>query len=639
MAAAFALAAPAGAHAAPFGELPSFAARDGVSCLSATGEPGGIAHGLGLDLGFPGRTELLRADATGLHPGAPLPAAPYGSCSALDLRPDGVGIEAHFFAEAPGESGVRAVLREGGRWGEPVKVHGDLGTDSLDAAISDSGAAVVAAAGGTASGFEVTATRRAPGAAFGANETLMRAPDTAGSVSLQAGVTAAGETVLAWSFRPRLKAPRQLWATYAAPGEPFHAPVRVGAPRGPFALAVGDGGDAVLAFTADKRMHVAERVAGAAFGTARDVGVADDPLVVFPAAAVRPDGAAVVGWVDFLDGAVRAVTRPAAGAFGGELRLAPSIWLGFDRALFDESISPDFRDSDYGFEDQIQIAGATFAGDRALLAWTASTRRDGVYAFSPSVAAVPLAGGPAEVHPLGNGLRDIARAAPLVLADGTPAVVWADDEEQRVSLAVEGAAGVPDVGAPRLRVGAPEQRFLRADDPLVLPVTCSAACDVRVSSAEGVFDATAALSLRRAGTETVTLRPEVRPIARLDGKPVRVYVRWGAPGTAHPRSRTVLVRVRRKPGPPAPRVERLRARHDGDDVVVTWRTDRKAGKDDFLAFARAERDGDALKGAVATGSGRHFRARIRDVATARFVTLLTGPTPGIERRTTVEIKS
>jgi hypothetical protein len=147
LAAALALAVPAGAQAGTFGELPSYPARDGVSCLSATGEPGGVAHGLGFALGFPGRTELLRADASGLHRGAALRAAPYGSCSALELRPNGTGIEAHFFADEPGESGVRAMLRQGGTWGKPVEVHGGLGTDSVAAAISDAGAAVVAAAG------------------------------------------------------------------------------------------------------------------------------------------------------------------------------------------------------------------------------------------------------------------------------------------------------------------------------------------------------------------------------------------------------------------------------------------------------------------------------------------------------------
>ncbi len=645
--AALALILPATARAAPFGELPSRLPRDGVSCLQATGEPGTLAHNEGLDRGFPSSTTLLRADATGLRPGAALPAAPYGSCNQLALRPNGTGVAAWFFADEPGESGIRVALRETGTWSAPAELAGDaegVAVDSIAVGVSDAGAAVVATLADTARGLVVTATRRAPGGGLGATETIMSVPDFAGTTELRAGVTAAGETVVAWSFRARQNAPRQLWATYATQGGAFQAPVRLGAPRGPFALAVGDGGQAVVAFTADKRMRVASREPGAGFGVAQPVGVADDPLRVSPAAAVRADGAAIVGWVNFLDGAARAVTRNTAPApFGGQLNLARRISFGFDRALLDESINPEFRDGDFDFDNQFELVGATFAGERALLAWTAMTRRDGVFATAPSVAALAPGGGATEIHALGAGLRDVYSVAPLVTADGMGAAAWVEEGppgnssatigKSSLHLAVEGAASAAEPPAPRLRVGAPEQRVLRADDALVLPVTCSAACEVRVSTAEGVFDATRDLTLRRAGTDTVRLARESRPIARLDGKPVPVYVRWGAPGTAHPRSRTVMVRLRRPPSPPAPRIEGVRARRAGDDVVVTWRTDRAADHKDFHAYATAERGGDALRVAVAVGSGRRFRARIRDVADARFATVL-----GDIRRATVEIK-
>ena len=97
----------------------------------------------------------------------------------------------------------------------------------------------------------------------------------------------------------------------------------------------------------------------------------------------------------------------------------------------------------------------------------------------------PLSGGAAEVRQLGAELRDVGSLTPLLLADGTAAVAWTDNGENerdgRLHLALEGAADAADPAAPRVRVLPPRNRVLKARDPLVLSVRCSAACDVRAA--------------------------------------------------------------------------------------------------------------------------------------------------------------
>ena len=382
---------------------------------------------------------------------------------------------------------------------------------------------------------------------------------------------------------------------------------------------------------------MAERLPGAGFGSALPVGAADDPLLVTPAAAVRADGAAAVGWVDLMDGRVLAVVRPGPGGFGQPVQLARRVPLGIDRVLLDLFLG----DSALEPEEDVQPVAVTFArGDRAVLAWAASAGRDGVFSIAPSVATVPLTGGAAQVEALGNGLRDVQGITPVVLADGAPAVAWIDEAARPLHLAVDGVDDATEDGpAPRVRIGAPRRRVVDADEAIELPVTCSAACDVRVSAGKGAWLTGTELSLQRAGTRALRIHPELAPIARLDGKPIPVHVRFGAPGTLRPQSRTVMVRVRRRPGAPLPRVRDVRVRRDGDDVVVTWRTQRATEKENFIAYAGVEPRGNALGAAEATGSGRRFRTTIRNVASARYVTVVAGSDDtGLTRRTTVEIK-
>ena len=142
---------------------------------------------------------------------------------------------------------------------------------------------------------------------------------------MRAGMSASGEAVVAWSFQPRGGAPRELWAAVAAPGAAFGAPVRIGAPRGgsPFELAVGGGGHALLAFASGDDLLVAERAPGADFGAATRVGEAKDRFAVFPAAAVRADGGAVVAWQGRSTPASRPSCARVPAPFGAPLTVAP----------------------------------------------------------------------------------------------------------------------------------------------------------------------------------------------------------------------------------------------------------------------------------------------------------------------------
>ncbi len=217
---------------------------------------------------------------------------------------------------------------------------------------------------------------------------------------------------------------------------------------------------------------------------------------------------------------------------------------------------------------------------------------------------------------------------PVQLADGTAGVAWADNDEKardgRLHLAVEGAANAADPRAPSVRVLPPRGRLVGARDPLKLAVHCSAACDVRAST-EGDAPRPGRCRCRRAGDAQLTIQPSARPIATLRGGPVRVLVRYGGPGARRAAAKSLTIELRRRPSPPHPRLLGAVARRDGDDVVVSFRTDRDAKAEDFLVYATATRDPDAtaLQGDEPTGTKRRFQLRLRKVETARFVTVLS----------------
>ena len=626
-----ALLTPASAIAAPFGE-PSFLPVSGAAtCLRATGAPGELVRATSKG------AEFLQVDPPGVRPVAALALERYtDACPTAAARTGGAGIVAAIVGgQAADVHRIATAVREpGGGWG-PVNF-----TETSSSALSDPGVgvadrgdAVVAYATAAENVVHIQAIRRAPGGAFGPAEELFVRTGVASSVKVRAGMTAAGEAVVAWSFASRSSTLRGLWVSIAAPGAAFTAPVRVGELRHglPFALAVGTDGRTLLAFLTGNDVRVAERPPGGSFGAATTVAEAPDPLGAFPTAAVGAGGGAVVAWARFWTGRVEAAVRSGPGAFGAARTVAtravnvggsPLASIAF--LAFEGDATSEFTSGGGGADREAGFPRAEIVpGGRALLTWSDVVRRDAVDWRAPRSATIPLTGAAAEVRTHGAELRHAASVTPVVLTNGAAVVAWTDnhaDRDGRVHAAVEAVADGADPAAPRLRIGTPSKRTLGVSQKFSLPVTCSAACDVRaqIGGATGAGDE---VSLRRAGTGSLEFEPIYRRLVGPRGGQVHVKLRYGAPGVKRAAARTVTLRFRARPLPPVPRVIGAVARRDGDDVVVTWRTERSS--EDFVVFVSASTDPEAaaLGGSGVIRKARRFRVRIPDVAGARYATV------------------
>ncbi|MDA0161425.1 hypothetical protein OM076_14200 [Solirubrobacter ginsenosidimutans] len=645
--AALVLSAPGTAAASPFGELPPRAIHDDPACLRATGAPGELVNLT--STGDPSQVRLSSFGPHGLTRSATLPAKTLQRCVAADAKPDGAGIVALTAVEyAPGgQPSIDAILREpGGTWGAAQIALDASSVRTIAAAVSDRGDALVAAVRESREQrVSVDVARRAPGGAFAGAETLFSTPALSSNVRLQAGMSATGEAVVAWSLRPKPGATRELWAAVAPPGQAFHAATRIGEIRGPapFALAVGPGGHALLVFAAAKRIQVAERAPGGEFGLAAPVAEADDVAVELPTAAVRADGGAVVAWHGISDGVTVAVVRPGPGAFGAPVTLAPRAVSGQAREFYGLLFRPS-PDDELPYADDIDDEGrfpraVILADGRALLTWAGPGTRDGVSFIAPWSAMVPLAGGPTEARIHGSELRDARAVTPLVLENGGAAVAWtrADDERQ-IHVAVEGAADVPGPSAPRVRIG-PIKAPIDLDEGVTVPVACSAACDVRVQLGDGgPLDFPALASLSRAGSTKVAVRA-LGDVFVPRRSTIAMHVRYGAPGALRGEGRTRTLRVRLGSGPPVAKIVGAKARRDGADVVVTWRTRADAKRGNFYAYL-VERPGEpALLARIAQGGPRRFAVRFKHRPTGTSVVILTGDEArGIIRRNRVAVR-
>jgi hypothetical protein len=287
---------------------------------------------------------------------------------------------------------------------------------------------------------------------------------------------------------------------------------------------------------------------------------------------------------------------------------------------------------------------ATLGADgRALLGW--GIQDAGVR------AATVTAAGQAERQTLATAVRDQGGITPLVLADGRRAVAWTDNAPifsvppyaGRLHLALEDAPAPPPVPAPELRVGAPRDRSLRPAQALLLPVRCSAACDVRATLDDDPVDDPGA-SLASAGTAWLRFRPSSTPLAPRRPGAVRVVVRWSAPGSSVVRSSTERVRLRRLPPPRLPRIRALRARRlSGGRVEVRWRTDAPTVDAYWFVYGSRvsdpKRDGDVVAfGSAPAGDRRTFRVVLRDARRARHALVTLNPLVGTGgRRAAVRI--
>ena len=279
---------------------------------------------------------------------------------------------------------------------------------------------------------------------------------------------------------------------------------------------------------------------------------------------------------------------------------------------------------------------ATYASDgRVVLSWGERRDRNGVNWIAAHVATV-AADDSYSTQVVSGPLRDAGSIAPIVLPSGVPAVAWSDNGgiDGRLHLAAEGAPAAPPA-VPRVRIGSPEHAALRLRDPLVVPVTCSSACDLRAT----MRGLTASASLTRAGT--VKLRfLGAHPAAPPHAARVPVVVLSGAPGARDAQTQVIRPRLRRIPDPPLPRILDLTAIRSGSTVTVTWRLSRSGAGVEFVAYSSSKREGEPGPARFKRGSSKtSMSVTLRRVpATHMYVNMQWGRGEGRLRRTSVRIR-
>jgi hypothetical protein len=607
------------AAAAPFGELSPLYAGAAASCLKATGAPGELVRSSPTGVRFLAVTPAGIADAGGVTTGVA-----QGECPQAAARPSGAGIVAQAGA------GLWVSARDpGGAWGAPVRLADHAARAA--AGVADSGAAVVAwlepGAGGK---VDVKAALRAPGGGFGPAATLASggsARDITFLATVRAAMSAVGEAIVAWTLP--LEGGMPLQAAIAPAGGAFGAPQRLGATRAGVApaLAAAPDGHALAAFWDGRAVRVSERAPGAAFGPARRLAAVTDQFGVYPAAAVGDGGAAVVVWQAALDQSVTAVARPRAGAFGAPVRLvAPVEATGVDPNLLTllQILATPFLGGlgvSAAPADDPQSPRAALTGDgRAVVAF-----ERGADPIGARVASFPLGGGHVDRGALGAQVLESHSVTPLTLPGGQIAAAWIDGgDDARVHAALDGRPAPPASSPPRVSLGPPRNTVLKPAEALALPVRCSAACDVRVDL-PGRYEQVEFLSLPRAGTRVAKFQPLLGPVAPLKSGPVRVRVRYAAPGAQTSAERVETVTLRRLPAKRVPRVLGLEAVRRGSEVEVSWRSDVNAAGDAFLVFGstgRALSPDSAVTGNESRRrSGRRFSARLSGAEKVRYVTV------------------
>jgi hypothetical protein len=623
--AALLFAAPATATAAPFGELPFRPVSGAATCLQATGAPGELVRWVR------DGAEVLEARADGLVPVTTVPLGKLRDCPAAAGDAGGAAILA-----APTADGIRIALREpGGTWGAPITVPARR-AGAVEVAISARGDAIVAwleLPSSTARTTRVRTVRRPAGGAFAMPEQL---GGMAEREQLVVGVAGDGAAVVA------IASDGGLGLATAAPGRPFTPSRRLIAERyfsGEPALAVSPDGRALLATATDDGLTLFEREPGADFVRRPTIKGASSFADV--ALALGPQGAAVVAWQSYGPGGqVSAMLRDAGALFAAPVlvqRDEPKPSFGNNpggEALLSFGVASGDGPP---YEGQTRLRAALGPDGRALLAW-------GTVGRGTRTATVTTAGG-AEIGRLGSSVRDPAGVTPLLLAGGGRAIAWSDGygvfsfapSANRLHLAIEGAAAAPAAAAPELTIGAPRDRTLRPSQTLWLPVRCRAACDVHGQIPGQVSEPNIALA--RAGTALLRFDPIGGQVAAPNGKPVKVVLRWSAPGSRELKQRTFSVPLRGLPAPPLPRIENLRVRRlSGGRIDVRWSTDVAARDAYFYVYGtrtRSLRTGAPSLRVVAGRGRRSFHVTLRDAARARYVTVAVGQTVGERTRTAV----
>ena len=601
---------PASASAAGFAELPFLPVTPAARCVRATGAPGEVVRWA------PGGADLIQATATGFGAATRVPLGDVqAACPSAAAQPGGAGVLAAELYDDLGDA-ISVTLRDpGGAWMAPTRIplaeiHS---VNTLATAVDPGGDAVVAWSEqqelGQTLGARILVARRPAGGALGPPLELgplhayhARAPE------VRVGIQADGTVIALWTqANPREEDLAVAFAAVAPPGGPFGPPQQLSdAVRYPLSLAVAPDGRALAVLPEIHRTLVLERPPGAAFAPAAVLGAAD-PLEDQVAVALRPDGAAIVAWADFGTLGIFAVRRDGPGPFGSPEPVdpAPEDPYGADLPR-DVGRAP----SDLGG----RAVRAVYSGDgRAVLTWGATHALGNLSWAAASAATFP---GGREV--LSGPLRDADSIAPVILGDGRPAVVWSDAApggDAHLRLARESALPAPPTASERVRIG----RIQQVRHGLVVPVRCSAACDVR-ASVPGY--ATGEVSVRGPGGGQGRLRidAEFRPIEVRRPGSVPVRVLFGPPGAHMASARTVVARLRPS-SPPVPRIVGLKAVRRGRDLLVRWRTERPLRGADLVLQATATRSPRSeISGTTLASDGhRSFQRWLDGGARARYL--------------------
>jgi hypothetical protein len=213
-------------------------------------------------------------------------------------------------------------------------------------------------------------------------------------------------------------------------------------------------------------------------------------------------------------------------------------------------------------------------------------------------------------------VRDADSIAPVMLADGTPAVVWSDvapGGSSLLHLAVAGAHAAPEPPAPRVEAG----RIRQIPHGLAVPFRCSAACDVRAAVPGEVVGQR---SLQAAGSGLLKLDADENQILLRRPDSVRVELVSGAPGarTASRSAKTAKLRI-----PPVPRLLGITAVRRGKEILIRWHTSRPLRDSTILGAASAKRaPKDPVPDNEVKGKGRtRFQLSVDASARARYVQL------------------
>ncbi|RKQ90662.1 hypothetical protein C8N24_0475 [Solirubrobacter pauli] len=630
--------APASASAA-LGQVEPVKVSQDESCLGATGRPGEISSPTTSGVRF------FVATREGLKPGGRVQLADgQFRCEAVAGKPTGAGVIVgqSYTPTVEGETDERIVasLRDpGGAWGAPVTIPVEQGwsPDVVDASVSERGDVLISwrerkSTGRRSETFRFRTVRRAPGAAFGAPETIGTAADR--NEHITGEIAATGEAFVLTTRVDGDKAPytAPVSVSTATADTAFSAPTPIGTSSWLFApvLAVGADGRAIVAIRSATGVVVIERPPGGAFGPAVTVGETSDPVGIGMAATVGADGRASIGWGNYSTGTIQFASRPTAGAswtrtqVNGGGTLFPKFYDPFFLVLFSDLFG--FGPGGLIFNEPLGRLQLTGDG-RSALAWFVGS----ALSPAPALATTPLAGGPVTLQDGGPTLDGAGLVFAATLGDGTPALAWTEGTSAksgpRLHLAAEGVVEQPDPAAPRVLIGAPLERRLGSKEALRFPVSCSGPCEVEVALGDPSLELGATFTLKRAGRRVVKL-DEAAILADRRARPIRLAVAYRAPGAKRVKVRTTSIRFARRGELPFAEVEHVRAVRRGGTIRVTWALKGNVHEPDEPLFVtatrtRARAEQPLALRSITLGKRRTFSVTLRAGAEAKFVTVRT----------------